>query len=537
MFKYDNPILRGFNPDPSICRSGSDYYMTVSSFEYLPGLPIYHSKDLIHWELIGHGLNRPEQMEFENAPANSGIFAPTIRYHQGMYYIATTNVSRPGAMSPGGTGNFIIRTGDPAGEWSEPIWIMQNGIDPDLFFDDDGKIYFTSTATVESHGESRSATQMCEIDIITGEKKTESKIIHYGCGGRFPEAPHIYKKDGWYYIMQAEGGTENGHMETIARSRSVWGPFEPCPHNPILTARDANVPPLYAIGHGDLVSTPDGQWWIVFLCCRLSAQYYHHLGRETALAPVDWVDGWPVVYGGKLPVDQMCVERNMPGFRDYTGAIKDAAVPDLHTDFGEGLPREWVSLRTYFKDYMITPEDGLKLYGNAYTLSDRRTPAFFGRRQQDFECRMETCIRFEPAVENEEAGITLMHRHDGHYELAVTRRAGRRVLVLRRTVGDMITEKSVPLEDTEKNKPLKLRIVADRYDYAFYYATAQECYKLVGTAQTKLLASEVVGGCMGIWVGIYATGNGSLSTAPAVFRWFEYEILPAKPLRPLYFTE
>ncbi len=530
MIKYTNPVIRGFNPDPSVCRKGDDFYMTVSSFEYVPGLPIYHSKDMIHWEMIGHALSRPEQMDFEGSGDNGGIFAPTIRFHDGWFYITTTNVSRPGAMAPGGTGNFIIRAKDPAGEWSNPMWIMQNGIDPDLFFDDDGKVYFTSTADISENGVNKSATQMCEIDIVTGEKKTESRIIHYGCGGRFPEAPHILKKDGWYYIMQAEGGTESGHMETISRSKSVWGSYEPCPHNPILTARDANVAPLFGIGHADLVDDKNGQWWIVFLCSRLSAQYYHHLGRETAMAPVEWVDGWPVVNNGKMPVDKMVIDRELLWINDEN--FNDAAVPCPHTDFSQGLPKEWVSIRTYFKGYEISPE-GLKLWGNEYAFKDKKTPAFFGRRQQDFECRMEVSMDFVPAAENEEAGIALMHRHDGHMELVRTIRGGKNVLLLRRCCGDMTTEACVDLPENLSGD-LCLRIVADRYDYEFSYKGVDGQYIKIATAQTKMLSSEVVGGCMGTWVGIYASGNGAPCKSPACFKWFEYEILPEKPLRPLY---
>lgn len=536
MITYTNPILRGFNPDPSICRRGEDFYMTVSSFEYLPGLPIYHSKDLIHWEMIGHALSGPEQMEFENAPTNSGIFAPTFRYHDGWFYIASTNVSRPGAMTPGGTGNFIIRAKDPAGEWSKPVYVLQNGIDPDLFFDDDGSVYFTSTADLSENGVNKSGTQMCRIDIETGEKKTESRIIHYGCGGCYPEAPHILKKDGWYYLMQAEGGTDTGHMETIARARDVWGPYTPCPHNPIITARDANVPPLSGIGHADMVQALDGSWWIVFLCSRLSMPYYHHLGRETALAPMEWEDGWPVVNGGRLPVDKMSVDRE-PLWTNEEMA-DDVAVPSRHVDFSNGLPREWVSIRKYFNSYEIC-ENGIRLRGNQYCLSDRNTPAFFGRRQQDFECRLETCISFEPLSDNEEAGIALMHRHDGHYELVVTRRNGARVLLQRRCSGDMVTEKMIDISHLSGNY-LCLKIVADRYNYEFFYKTGEQSggnYESIAAAQTKMLSSEVVGGCMGTWAGIYASGNGVDCRNAALFTWFEYEILPEKPKRPMYGLE
>ena len=246
---YENPILPGFYPDPSICRVGEDYYLVNSSFEFFPGVPLWHSRDLLHWEQLGYVLTRESQLPLVDCRTSGGIFAPTIRYHDGRFYMITTNVT--------GGGNFFVWTDDIRGEWSGPIWIDHQGIDPSLFWDADGKVYYTGTHTDEN---GNNCIGQFEIDLETGAKLSETKCIWYGTGGKCPEGPHMYRIGNWYYLMIAEGGTEYGHMETIARSRSVWGPFESCPHNPILTHRNAHRVEFQALGHADLVETPEGKW-------------------------------------------------------------------------------------------------------------------------------------------------------------------------------------------------------------------------------------------------------------------------------------
>ena len=213
MHKIENPIIKGFNPDPSICRVGEDYYLVTSTFEFFPGVPIYKSRDLANWKLIGHCLNRPSQLQLNGCHASGGIYAPTLRHHDGMFYMTTTNVTFGG--------NFIVHANDPAGPWSDPVWVAQAGIDPSLLFDDDGRCYFHSTGSQEG----RPCILQCEINPLTGDMLSPSRVLSYGSGGRFPEAPHMYKILGEYYLMLAEGGTEYGHMVTIFRSSSPWGTF------------------------------------------------------------------------------------------------------------------------------------------------------------------------------------------------------------------------------------------------------------------------------------------------------------------------
>ncbi|MEJ2354837.1 MAG: glycoside hydrolase family 43 protein, partial [candidate division WOR-3 bacterium] len=289
---YTNPVIPGGFPDPSICRVGNDYYTVHSSFEYFPGVPVFHSKDLVHWKLIGYCLTSESQLPLENMRYSGGIYAPTIRYHDGIFYMITTNVD--------GGGNFYVTAKDAAGPWSEPVWLDKEGIDPSLLFDDDGKVYYTRHV-----GGGDGYIGQTLLNIKEGKLEGNLKKIWGGTGGIWAEGPHLYKIDGKYYLMISEGGTSYGHMITIARSGSPWGPFEPNPDNPILTHKDLEESPFRALGHGDLVETQDG-WWIVFLGIRPQGGHYNHLGREMFLAPVQWnEEGWPVVNGGNP------IEKNM----------------------------------------------------------------------------------------------------------------------------------------------------------------------------------------------------------------------------------
>ena len=283
---YQNPVIAGFHPDPSVCRVGDDFYLVNSSFQYFPGVPIFHSRDLVHWQQIGHVLTRPSQLPLKNASTGGGIYAPTIRHDGERFYMITTNVSDKG--------NFLVHATDPRGPWSEPVWIEQGGIDPSLYFED-GKCYLVSNPDNCIH--------LCQIDPLTGRQLTESRRIWTGTGGRYPEGPHIYKKDGWYYLLISEGGTEYGHKVTIARSRHIDGPYTGNPANPILTHINQNAEnnPIQGVGHADMVQAHDGSWWLVCLGFRTQNGQHHVLGRETFLAPVAWnEDGWPVVNGDGL---------------------------------------------------------------------------------------------------------------------------------------------------------------------------------------------------------------------------------------------
>ncbi|MBZ0302988.1 MAG: glycoside hydrolase family 43 protein [Anaerolineae bacterium] len=512
MAKYTNPVLPGFYPDPSVCRVGDDYYLVTSSFEYFPGVPVFHSRDLAHWRQIGHCLTRPEQLPLEHAPSSGGIYAPTIRHHDGRFYMVTTNVSNGG--------HFYVSTDDPAGSWSDPIWVpfsSEHGegrsIDPSLFFDDDGKVYFTCN-------QSKIGIFQFEIDITTGEQLTASRLIWTGTGGQYPEAPHLYKINGMYYLLIAEGGTGYGHMVTIARSDQPYGPFESCPDNPILTHRSSDLP-IQATGHADLIQTPAGDWWLVCLGIRPNPQNrswppYHHLGRETFLAPVTWTKtGWPQVG----PVELAVEVESLPG---ESPVYDDEQTKDYHEDFAiPELALHWNFLRNpRSEDWSLDSHPGnLTLYGSELTLDDAGSPACVLRRQQHFRCLISTGTTFDPARDGEEAGLTVFMNENHHYDLALVRWNGQRCAIVRRRIGSLSAiVAQMPLPPGR----VTLAVEADYLYYIFRCGLTGGEMHTLATGETRYLSTEVAGGFTGVYLGMYATGSGQRSSTPALFDYFEY---------------
>ncbi|MCL1883300.1 MAG: glycoside hydrolase family 43 protein [Defluviitaleaceae bacterium] len=497
MYTLKNPIISGYYPDPSICKDEKtgDYYLVTSSFEFFPGVPVFRSRDLINWEQVGHCLTRPEQLPLKEAGASGGIYAPTIRYHQGKFYMVTTNVSSDG--------HFFVTADDPAGEWSDLIWIKDsngervNGIDPSLFFDDDGKVYFTYT----DYG-----MKQAEIDLKTG-RVGEIRNTWGGIGGRNAEAPHLYKIDGKYYLLLAEGGTETGHMVTIARSDSPWGPFESCPHNPILS-NSHTYSPVQATGHGDLIIGPDGKWWMVFLAFRTTVPYFHHLGRETNIVPVDWENGWPMIKNyTNLPCNCGTIDTEIQIDRNIN-EHKYPATPS-RMDFSK-LSFDWVYLRNPdFSKYSVS-EGVLTLESNKQTLSClNASPTAIFRRQKEFDICAKTSLIAKSLPEGGETGMTIYYDHDHHYDFALTRKDdGKIYVIVRKTVGDMVVE-AFCRECTEKTE---LTIRADKLKYYFILNDEE-----VATGMTQYVSTEAtICSFTGVLIGLYAQ-KGALGA----FEWFE----------------
>lgn len=508
---FTNPIIPGFHPDPSICRVGHDYFLVTSSFEYFPGVPLYHSRDLVHWRQIGHVLTRPSQLPFEHWRPSGGIFAPTIRYHDGTFYMVTTNMS--------GGGNFYVHTRDPFAEWSEPIWVDQSGIDPSLCFDDDGRVYLTSNwfggFPIPDELDT-SATfwgiQQSEIDITTGRRLAEPRRIWEGTGGRFPEAPHLYKIGGRYYLQIAEGGTELGHMVTIARSETPWGPWEICPHNPILTHRSFHSP-FQATGHADLIGAHDGSWWMVCLGVRPQGNPpCAHLGRETFLAPVRWDDqGWPRV--GQL--GRLRVEMDGPEF----GPAPWPTEPERDDFDGRQLGAQWNVLGTPRAEMWSLAErpGALLLRGTGARLDDGFPVTFVGRRQEHLACEVAARLDFEPTGAGEEAGLTVWMNPTHHYDLFVTRQDGERQVVVRRRIGSLVADVAAMAIGPGA---LTLAIQAEPQRYSFGVEGSSGDRQILATGETRYLAPEVAGGFTGVYFGLYASGNASMP--PAFVEWFDY---------------
>lgn len=508
---YQNPVITGFHPDPSVCRVGDDYYMVNSSMEYFPAVPVWHSKDLINWQLIGHALNRESQVNLKNVACSDGIYAPTIRFHDGIFYMVTTLVSH------GSYKNFFVTTKDPAGKWSEPVLIDQNGIDPTLFWDDDGRCYFVSNRGMTFKTER--GLYISELDIKTGKRFTDPKMVWKGTGGSYPEGPHLYKKDGYYYLLDAEGGTAFGHMVCISRSKSIWGPYENCPHNPILSNRYtyASYTNIQGTGHGDLVQAHDGTWWMVHLGFRLNVPGIHVLGRETCLAPVEWdTEGWPVVN----KTGTICENMSVP-----TLPLKTWPSKPIRNDFKDtNSLLDWIYLRNpVTEDYSLTERKGfLRLKGSSLNLYDLESPTFIGHRQEHFDLKVTTMLDFNPKTINEEAGICLLMTNLHYYRFYVKKRGNSRVLVVSYSL-DLL--KNAIAEIPLNPGPVQLRIIADKKIYKFAYAQGNDAFKEIGSLNTYFLGTEVTGGYDGVIIGLYATGNGKQSSSPADFNWFDYEPL------------
>ena len=497
---YTNPIIPGFYPDPSICRVDSDYYLVNSTFHYFPGIPIWHSRDLVNWEQIGNVIDRPEQTDLSNASAWLGLYAPTIRYNDGTFYMINTNV--------GHGGNFFVTATDPAGPWSDPIWLKQGGIDPSFYFED-GKCYFVSNPDA--------GIWMCEIDPATGEQLTPSQLLWTGTGGRHPEGPHIYKKDGWYYLLISEGGTEHAHMITIARSKNIYGPYESNPDNPILTHCNflGQSNPIQGTGHADIVEAPDGSWWLVCLGFRPQQGMNHLTGRETYLAPLVWnEEGWPVVNGNGTIQTEMTV--NLP----IQGELAPQTDWSFALDFTKQkeLGFDWVYLRKpIYANYNFT-EKGLVLTGNEWDLNSIKYPTFVGHRQQHIGFEATTSLSFDANAIGSQAGLTVFMDMRSHYDLYLEKSENGYTINVDYWLGS-IYHHQASVEITG-NSAL-LRIKGDVNNYSFYYSTDNgENFYNLGFADTRYLSSETAGGFTGIILGMYCTGK---ENPAATFNYFHYQ--------------
>lgn len=513
---YQNPVIPGFYPDPSICRVGNDYYLVNSSFEYFPGVPIWHSNDLIHWQQIGNVLSRASQLPLRAAKPSNGIYAPTIRYHKGTFYMVTTLVGEDKSYQ-----NFYVTATNPAGPWSNPIYIAQNGIDPSLFFDDDGKVYFLSNRATKPTDER--AIYQSEIDIVTGKLKSSIKQLWKGSGGSYVEGPHMYKKDGLYYLLTAEGGTAYGHSVAISRSASIWGPFESCPHNPILTNR-MSYDLIQGTGHADLVQAPDSSWWMVHLAFRPAIDGIHFIGRETCLTPVSWpYQSWPIV--NKNGTTQASISQVPPGFQNVPNSFDQKVV----TDFGDkSIGLEWLYLRNPDSAcYSLSERKGfLRLRPNQFQLNDLASPAFLARRQQHFNFSAQTVLNFSPRNKRDEAGLSLLMTNRFHYDFFIGYREGKRVLNVRYVLDSLEQiHKTIALPN---NGDVRLKIVGSKKLYKFYYSIDGSKVIYITSMNTRFLGTEVTGGYNGVLIGLYAAGaikEKTKSDMYADFDWFEYQPL------------
>ena len=490
--RYTNPVIRGFYPDPSVVCAEGKYYLVTSSFQYFPGVPLFESEDLVNWKQIGHVLTRKSQVELEGVRSSGGVFAPTIRYNNGRFYMVTNNNST--------NKNFYVYTDDIYGEWSDPIEVERDGIDPSLLFDN-GKCYFVSNGVDES---GKNGVFQVEIDIETGATIGEAVCIWHGSGGRYIESPHVYRIGDYYYLMVAEGGTEYGHMVTYARSANVMGPYEPYAKNPVLTNRNKAPYTIQGIGHGDLVQKNYGDWYMLSLGFRQIGTWdpFHNLGREVYLTPVSFDDeGW-FTCGADGTTDE---SYEIPG--DFEQIIKKEYTFE-NTDFNT----DWAYMRFPEEtDYELGSKE-IILYGSDKTLDDVASPTFIALRQKDFNMECTIRISLEDSDKNgelddisKEAGLTLYMCEDEHYEIAVRKKGMIRTVALKLNIGGIKhIQEEVPLIGDEA----LLKVTADSFSYRFSFAgsNSPDSFMELGTGMTKYLSSEVSSGFTGTMVGLYATG-------------------------------
>jgi xylan 1,4-beta-xylosidase len=514
---YHNPLLPGFYPDPSICRVGDDYYLITSTFEYFPGLPIFQSRDLVHWQQIGHVLDRPSQLPLDGIRPSGGLYAPTIRYHEGVFYVINTLVDGLEER-----GNFIVTATDPAGPWSEPYWLPDApGIDPSLLFDDDGRVWYVGNSPrpegAQYHGDH--VIWLQELDVekmqLVGEKVTlwDGALKKTG----WAEAPHLYKINDFYYLMIAEGGTGHEHAVTMARSKNITGPYEGCSRNPILTHRHLGMDhPIVGTGHADLFETQNGQWWMVFLAMRPYGGYFYNLGRETFMAPVRWEDGWPVVSPGRGRVEFEHVAPDLPEHRWPTLPVCD------QFDRQE-LALCWNFLRTPREDFWsLTERQGyLRLSLRPQMLSERANPSFVGRRQQHINFAARACMEFAPRSSNECAGLVLLQNNDFHFRFVITQ-TEKETTVIRLIKREKGEESQLAEQPIDAGR-VYLKVEACGQNYSFYVSSAPEAWQLIAEdVDGRILSTPMAGGFVGAYIGMYASSNGQPSDNQADFDWFEY---------------
>ena len=515
--EFQNPILAGFYPDPSIVRRGDDYYLVNSSFSYFPGVPLFHSKDLVHWTQIGSVLTRPSQLQLDSAGVSRGIFAPVIREHAGTFYMITTIADR---------GNFVVTAKDPAGAWSDPVWLPEiaDAIDPSLFFDDDGKAYVVNNGPPVGQPlySGHRAIWVQQFDVagmkLIGPRKV---IVNGGVDiSKKPiwiEAPHIFKHDGKYFLICAEGGTADQHSEVVFRADSPMGPYAPGPINPILTQRhlDPNRPfPITSTGHADFVETQNGEWWAVFLGVRPYGDNLYNTGRETWLLPVRWENGWPMILAGNATVPYVLQRPKLPA--ESAPKIAMSGNFAVRDDFAsKTLAPYWEFVRTpreSFFDLMSHP-GSLTLSARSAALGTRAQLSFVGRRQQHIDASASTAMRFTPTKPGEIAGLVAFQTDDFNYLLGVTLVNGKRSVQLIERDGRVpnkapITVATAPIPGAAgATVYLKITARGDKYDFS--YATEPgQWTTLKADADGTILSSKVAGGFssnfVGVMFGMYA---------------------------------
>ncbi|MDV7695614.1 glycoside hydrolase family 43 protein [Chryseobacterium soli] len=516
--EFYSPVLQGCYPDPSITRKGNDYYLVNSSFSMFPGVPIFQSKDLVNWKQVGHVLDRPSQLKVEKSGVSEGIYAPDIKYnpYNDTFYMVTTQIAS-------GIGNMIVKTKDPTKGWSEVQKLNFDGIDPSIFFDDNGKAYIIHNDAPPKGTEQYSGHRVIKIWDYDLEKDqvvagTDKIIVNGGVDlSQKPiwiEGPHLYKKRGKYYLMCAEGGTGGNHSEVIFVSDSPKGPFIPAGNNPILTQRyfpkDRKDKVDWA-GHADLVETPEGDYYGVFLAIRPNEKNRVNTGRETFILPVDWSGTYPVFQNGLVPMKPAL---KMPkGVKNQTG--QTGFFPNGNFTFSDvltnsDLDKRWIAMRGPRENFITITKKGLKINSFATNIKAKAPISALFHRQQHASFEAAVALDFTPKSEKELAGITCYQNEKFNYVFGLTKKGNDYYLVLERTEkGNSII---VAHEKIGLSKTMQLKVVAEGDDYTFNYSLDGKTFKnLGGKVSGDILSTDIAGGFTGSLIGLYSTLSNDMN--------------------------
>lgn len=511
--EFANPILQGFYPDPSIVRVGADYYLVNSTFAWFPGMPIFHSRDLVHWTQIGNAIDRPGQLDFSKTNMGLGLYAPDISFHDGTFYILNTCVACGG--------NFVITAKRPEGPWSDPVWLADvNGIDTSLFFDDDGTAWIVHNGPPPEKPkyDGHTAIWLQQFDAKTLKTFGKPEVLvdqgtHPERNPIWIEGPHIFKKDGLYYLIAAEGGTAEQHSEVVFRSNKVTGPYLALDSNPILTQRDLpsdRPKPITSTGHAKFVETPQGEWWAVFLGVRpYDAAGDFNTGRETFMMRVRWENGWPRITDPGQKVPWLAKGPKLP--RQPKGPVPLNGDFTLREDFDSTrLPLYWMQLRNPAGDWWRIRNGALQLDARPLALGDGGSPSLLARRQQHLNATATTQVRFRPLGDQAEAGLVAMQSDDFWYFIGVGSEDGKPVVRVRRRAGsDSSIIGEAPLR-LAPGAPVRLRITARGAAYDFgWSADGRHWRTLVKGADGTILSTKKAGGFVGAVFAVYAhDGSG-----------------------------
>lgn len=513
--QYGNPILQGFYPDPSVLRVGDDYYLVNSTFSWFPGMPIFHSRDLVNWTQIGDAIDRTTQLNFANMNMGQGVYAPDLSWHNGKFYLLNT--------CTGCGGNYVLTANRAAGPWSNPVWLPDvDGIDTSLFFDDDGSswIVHNGPPAGKPRYSGHTAIWLQQFDAKT--LKTFGPHLLLVDAGSHPErnpiwieGPHIFKKDGFYYLIAAEGGTEEGHSEAVFRSDRPTGPYRPYEGNPILTQRDLPTDrrdPITSTGHASFVRTQNGDWWAVFLCVRpYDRAGDFNTGRETCMAPVHWKDGWPRIteQGEVLPA----IEARPKLPIGPKAMVRTSGTFTVRDDFNRPpLPPYWMMLRNPQGKWWRISNGALELDARNAVLGELGNPSLLARRQQHQNAVATTRLTFEPQGNDAEAGLVALQNDDYWYFLAIGLEHGKRVIRVRRRSGkgDLVDGAILASASLPHAGAVELRIVARRAFYDFSWSLdGRTWHALLQNADGTILSTKKAGGFVGAVMGLYAHANGA----------------------------